>query len=439
MWEVIQNPFFAALIVILLIGLGYALSNTINIPAYLFFVMAGMGAYFEISGLQSIAFLKAALVSLLIMALLFNRLRHGQRVPIVNLAWVGLLIIVVTMSTWANQGSFEPARAYLGTLMLAVVVALSPTQERTVKNLTWMIALWGGICFVATLFQWAGHGWTYSSDAIHTGFRTDGLMGTSTMMGIYYAVSLNATHVLFLQTRRWPIRLILMCLGIALAMGLLGTLTRAALLGWAISFLFIQHRLRGMRPSTIVGLVFLGITVIGIAAMLGLGSLVAERIAVVNVDPSAQSRMPLIEAALAFFDKNPWFGLGISQGALGSKDIVLNSHNTLVQRLLETGIVGTMIFLIIIWLSMRGMAISIRREGKRSPVAAYYTGFLGSMLSILVMGLFHDFSYLMVLWIIAGVGLMVRERGTAREHEGRVVAKELSGQRRQTYSTPIKS
>jgi O-antigen ligase len=285
-----------------------------------------------------------------------------------------------------------------------VVIALTPQKEQTVRYLTLIIAAWGVVNLFATIAGWAGVGWQYGGDAVYTSHRAIGFMGHSTTMGLYFLVSLNAIHILYLQEHKPFLRTIWLALGIGVVIGLMGTLSRGAIGAWIISFLWIQWRLGGMRISTLFSIAGLLIVVIGVASLLSLDSLVLSRFTVMDKDISAQSRIPLIEMALDRFSMAPLFGIGMGQRGMPH----LEAHNTFMQVLMETGIFGFIAFIVLLWKSYSGLKRRYRYAAReRSMAAAYYFGFQVSLVAILIDGLTHVFYFVMPLWVIIGIAFLL--------------------------------
>lgn len=407
MLDLINNPYFVLLVCLLIVALGFIAYRPESVPAFIFLAFAAMGVVYETTGIEKVAMLKAALLPLFFVFLLLIKVMRRQRFPVTNLLLVALFIVVVVASSWLNNIDFAVTRPYIGTLLIALVVALSPNNEKTAKYTIVTFALWGGINLLAVLAQLSGLGWAYKGDVVHTGFRVNGLMSSSTMMGIYFVIALNAVHVLYLRFKTFIMRSLLFCLGAGMAVGLLATLSRASLTAWLLSFLFIQYRLRGMKIGSILGIIATAVVVVGLSSLLNLDDMMMGRFAVINKDPSAQYRVPLAEMALRHFESKPFFGVGISQGGLEAKNVLVNSHNTFIQKIMENGLTGFSLFSFLLWTALSGfktrLLASCVDESK-----SYTVGLLASLGAIMINGFFHDFSYLMPLWLLIGMGLMTQ-------------------------------
>jgi O-antigen ligase len=406
--EILQNPYVLTLVIALAIATAYAMKRPEVIPAFLYLLLASLGAFFQLADVGKIALLKAVLLPILFLVLLFHRLARNWRLPFGNLVWVGLYAGVMVVSSLASGTQIGEYRAYFGLFLLTVVVAMCPDNEKTVRYLTYTIAIWGLLNLLAVIAEWSGHGWglAYTGSAIHTRFRALGLMRQSTDMGIYFAISLNAVHVLYHQALSRTKRLFWLVLGVGLAVGLLGTLSRGAFAAWVISFLYIQYRLRGLRFGQVAGVLSAASVVLVVAMYLNLDRFMADRWTVIHTDPSAQSRIPLLEMGLKLFHLRPWLGVGMGQ--MGR--VHLEAHNTYMQVLMGSGVVGLTVFLLLLWKAIQGLRRRARRRSVTDPVAsayrAYYVGLLGSLGAILIDGGAHVFYFMMPLWLILGFAFM---------------------------------
>ena len=408
MLEMLNNSYFVLLMIGLIISLGYLIWRPESVPAFIFLLLSGLGSFYSATSIQRVTLLKAVLLPVLFAVLLFRKFLRSGRLPLSGFTWVIGYGALVVASCLINGTNINDYRASLGILLIPLVVALCPKNEKTVSYITIAFAFWGLANLMVVVATWAGLGWAkaYSSgNAIYTSHRAQGLMGHSTLMGIYFVISLNAVHILFFQARTRVMRVALFILGAGLAVGLLGTLSRGAFAGWVVSFLFIQYRLQGIKVGSIIGVCVLSGVVLGISSFLNLDDLMLGRFTSMSVDPSAKDRIPLLEMGKRLFYSNPLLGVGLGQGGRAH----LEAHNTYMQVLMENGVIGFILFSTVVWKGIRGLRKSAvaGTSAAPNPAAAYYIGLLGSMAAILLDAVTHVFDYLMPLWLILGIGFMV--------------------------------
>lgn len=416
MTELMQGPTSVAVIVMMVAVTIYVLRNLEWAPTFIFLVFAGLAALARsadiTAGASRTNFVRAVILVVIGGTLFIGRLMRGKTIPFTHFAIVFLYIAVIIVSNLlVNSGDPDRIRAFVGTLLIALVVMLCPATDKTAKYLLIGFVTWGAANLLAAVGEWSGYGLAklyataegMKGEAHHV-YRLRGLMGHSTNLGLYLALAATAAHALTLQTRNHLIRVLLIGMIVAFVVGIFASLSRGAVGGFLVASLYVHYRLRGFNVRSIIGL-FLATTVaLGAVAAYNLDKLMTTRFSEMGTEESALGRIPLLQAAFKIYSREPIFGVGISQGGIYDKNILLNTHNTYMQVLFESGIVGFVLFSMILIVSIRGLLRHARnREGTAGP---YYRGLFGVLLVILLEGLFHDQSYLMPLWILLGIGMM---------------------------------
>lgn len=403
MFELLQHPFFFVLIVVLMVTVSLCLFKQQYIPAVLFIILSGLGGFYEAVDLPQVSMLKAILFPLLLFAVLWRNFRLGNKLPLSNFALLLIYIFIIISSSLMYGADLNVYRSSLITLLIPVIVALCPNNEKTLKYLLIAIALWGVANLLVAITEWSGVGWKYGSNAIHTSYRVQGLMGHSTAMGMFFVLSLNAVHVLYIQSKTKFCHIMWFILGIGMLLGLLGTLSRGAIAAWFVSFLFIQYKIRKISVMNILGIVIAAIIIVAVSSIMHLDELIFGRFSTMNVDPSAQARIPLLLMGMELLKINPLFGTGLAQAGR----VHLEAHNTYMQVLMETGIFGFSAFCLVMWRCIKGLRAHILMNVTDDNVQSYYVGLLGMVGAILLNGFTHVFDYLVPLWLIVGLGFMV--------------------------------
>jgi len=142
-----------------------------------------------------------------------------------------------------------------------------------------------------------------------------------------------------------------------------------------------------------------------------------------GVDTSAGERLDLWQDALQAFAEDPVFGTGFNTYAfMGRMGPYTDTHNYYVKLLIETGVVGLLIFF---WLSAAACTMSSRlfREAMDPFMSSLGCALFAMMICVLVVNFFGDrWTYLQVsgfLWVLLGLaarGLIV----VIREKESRL-------------------
>ncbi|HFD32678.1 MAG TPA: hypothetical protein ENJ28_08255 [Gammaproteobacteria bacterium] len=460
LFEQLQNPFFVFLLLILLSVFTYVIKHTEYIPGFVFFLFASLGAVLQLTNIGQIGLLRAILLLVLFGVLFHKNLKKGVSLPIGGILLVLSYLLSVYVSGSINDIPFSSYRSEVGLLIMAIVVSVAPNKKETLRILTIAILLWGLINAFAIITAKLGIGWG-KLVLFNNGGRAIGLSRHSTFMGAYFSIALVAAQILFLQANLKITKVVMFASGMLIMLGLLATIARGAFIGWLAAFLFVQYRIQGMKVSSIVGVFLIAIMAISVASLLGLDQLLLDRFTGIEKDTSAQARIPLLLSSLNTFSKNPVFGTGI-----GWEDVKLQleSHNMIIQVLVEEGLIGFILFMFILWKagwsllvrSNAGKAVNIMsapidapkpeevsskrlssgvilkrsqrsvltnndgvetagvdlsRESEllqktKTDLVVYYTGLVAMLGAILLNSLTHSFDFFMPLWMLIGVGFM---------------------------------
>lgn len=193
------------------------------------------------------------------------------------------------------------------------------------------------------------------------------------------------------RERKWAV---LAFVGIVLtAWAIKATGSRSGQLGFLgvlVAFLFWRYRWK-----IAIVLVPLAIPVLVLVASGG-----GER---ADADASSMERYEAWLAGIEMFRASPLFGVGFGQF---TEYHFLTAHNTVILVLAELGIVGTFIFSMLVWISIKTPLTAVRRyRGHPEARVAEVWGIalLASTIAILSGSLFLSFAYHYILWIFMGL------------------------------------
>ena len=124
------------------------------------------------------------------------------------------------------------------------------------------------------------------------------------------------------------------------------------------------------------------------------------------LDTSAQTRVDLWEDAMQLIRVNPVVGIGLdTYRFLNRVGGYADTHNYYLKVMLETGAIGLMLFLWLLW-RMLGLGWRLYRSTEDPFLRSLGLGFTGMMVSAVVLNLFGDrWTYLQVnafLWVLMG-------------------------------------
>ena len=160
-----------------------------------------------------------------------------------------------------------------------------------------------------------------------------------------------------------------------------------------------------------------------VASMLGNSSVA------VSVDTSTQFRLDVWKGALEMAKDNFFTGIGVGQPAFeivygnyavpGTEGVV-HAHSLPLQILVEIGIVGLVIFGLIIFMLSQKCFVEIKQGTKKSKSRTMLIAGLSSIVGALVMGLFDDIWYnyrvFIMFWIVVAITVSL-SRNNVRERE----------------------
>lgn len=264
--------------------------------------------------------------------------------------------------------------------------------------------------------------------------RATGTIGHPNVLGYYLEILIPLVFALFMTEARQGWRVWYLVVFVTALLGIVATLSRGAwltLLASIPAVLVLSLRGRWSRVSTMLGLVLL------VLGGLGIGAVVypeVERRIVRSDYRSAESRMPLNEAAFSIVTQHPVVGIGLNnfEETFKSLDTTANSrifkgyrqvvHNMYLLVWAEVGTFGLLAFVgmlfVPIWTALSHLyAVGTRRRGILLGVAA-------GMGAHMLHGLFDpgfrtQFHIAVLLFALAGtVGAVAQPSAAALDAEG---------------------
>jgi len=188
---------------------------------------------------------------------------------------------------------------------------------------------------------------------------------------------------------------------------LLFTLSRAGII--SIMFLFGVLVGRGALRGRLLKIALLAVLVLGISPFL-------EWIYGFNPQ-SFFARGGILLGALQSIRQKPFLGNGLGAGVVSSGewgfwggellDVPLDesmrdTHNTLLQILVEMGIVGLISFAVVVWVAMAGLC-KVNSLAPRSYLAAYATSLFWTLVVLGFFLFFNSFLYSKPFWVVLGL------------------------------------
>ncbi len=247
------------------------------------------------------------------------------------------------------------------------------------------------------------------------GAGSTGFFANSNDFGIAMAVIWPLAGMAAFAERNKFLKLVLLGGFLVISASILFSASRGAMLGAGCAALYAWVR----NPKRIVGPLLLGLLIAGGVFLLPQ----AHKDRVISAanfeqDQNAQTRMSLWKAGMRMFADSPLFGVGINnyrpayaQRYSVPKGLVLVPHSIYIQGFAETGILGGIPLLVLLFAIMRVNANTARRLAKTGKAGRrqyeYYValGLSMAMVAFMSNGAFLTVLYYPHLWILAAISL----------------------------------
>jgi putative inorganic carbon (HCO3(-)) transporter len=328
--------------------------------------------------------------------------------------WRGMLHLGSAPPLWFDDKRLQDWKNYVVMFLLMFLAASAIRTKRQVQIL--LVAMAAGVFLLDKYFLSTVRGRDFSQFSYDARFA--GAMGYAGVNGL---AAFEAQIGVFL-------------LGFALAMpGLLARTGASVLLGMNVLCLLYALS-RGGYAAFLIGCLFLGlarsrIVLVGLVVFLvswqGLvPPAVKERIYMTSseegMDHSAASRLGLWQEAIKTFDGDPVLGTGFNTYAYQENyEGYQDTHNMYVKVLVETGVIGIAIFLLLLWKMYRA-GWRLYKTSRDPFFRALGFAFAGLMVAAGLANFFGDrWTYLQVGgFTFTLLGLVIRGQQITDEEEG---------------------
>lgn len=361
---------------------------------------------------------------------------------------LGAFIFALIFSTFTHDFKIQGAQPiatllffYLMPVLAYVIASRCKVSDASHRWMMWTFALFGVYLSLTAVFEVLGVGALvfprYISSPKHAEFlgRGRGPFLNPVGNGMYMIAAFIASMMLWQYVVKIHRPLVVLLCGINLA-GVLLTLTRsvwlgagAALLGMIVMLVPKQHRFRVVFAAGLMGVIALGLSGSSLSKF--------KRDKNVSADVMAESaKLRPILAAFAYeiFCDYPLSGVGFGQYKERNIDYLTRrsfdlpmekaktyvQHNIFLSLLAETGLVGLILFIVLLtqWLS-DGWIVWHKRD---KPIWERQQGLFSMLLlfGYLPNGMFHELSLIpmlnMLVFFFAG---LARGRRTAQQYSRR--------------------
>jgi putative inorganic carbon (hco3(-)) transporter len=318
--------------------------------------------------------------------------------------WEGAFFMDVPLPIWITDVRFSEWKNYVEMFLLALIVPSVFKEKIQIRNLILVM------CFSVLVVNRSYISLMSERDLSHFSYevRDAGPLGYAGVNGLaaFEAMFMSFLIGIYAVIKKIPAKLGILALLSTCGYCLLYAFSRGGYFGLLVGMLAVGF----LRMRTL--LVLAALIVIGWQTLLPTS--VQERITMTTgdaaeggqFDSSAQTRLVLWQDAIALFKRNPITGTGFeTYEFMGRVGPYRDTHNYYIKVLAETGVVGMMLYLALLWRLVRAGGDLF--YGSEDPFwRAIGLGFLALVFSAIALNFFGDrWTYQQVdgyLWVSLG-------------------------------------
>ena len=312
----------------------------------------------------------------------------------------------------AFPDSLEEMFMFLG-LMTAVPVCARVLRSETRQDIFLTVLILSGVLTsLYGIYQYVvgvpiDPAWVDTSSFEDLTTRAYSTFGNPNVMGEYLIIACSLSVGMFWKERRRFRKLCYFCATGVMGLALLATGSRGAMLGLAVSAavfaLFAEHRLLPFGIAAVAAMPFVLPDSLK-ARFLG---------ALAGTDSSTKYRMSIYGACFGMI-RDYWLtGIGVGAFALVYPRYVYaasnsyHSHNLFLQVLIELGVFGFAVFLLLLltWAQRLCRAIARDKTRHRFLTGVVLSGMTGLLVQGLTDHLWFNYRIVLLFWIVIGLGL----------------------------------
>lgn len=348
--------------------------------------------------------------------------------------WRGAFFLDVALPWRIADPRFSDWKNYMEIVLIFLLVCSAIESKRQIKVLLALMAL-------SVLRANMGFYNTVSGrDLSHFayGLRYSGMLGYAGENGL---AAFEAELVLFL---------------IAIWSYLKGTLYRSLALAYTglCAYCLLFTFSRGAYIGIVVGMFYLGVIrerkliIVLVALVIGYGTVVPtavrERIEMTydgeKIDSSAGERVALWQDAVTMIPQRPIFGAGFDTYKFMRRTDYTDTHNFYVKLLVEMGVIGLCLFLVLLWKMWR-VSWQLYRSSEDMFFRSIGLGLSAYIVCVFVVNFFGDRWMYMQLtgYLFALLGVAVRAQMITQEEQERLRDEESVGAEAMAIRVPASS
>lgn len=331
--------------------------------------------------------------------------------------------LIIFLGIYAVSGvtSFTPIKSisiwaiYFVFMTMYFVVINTVTEKRQLKNLLTAFVLSGLLVCLYGLAQYV-FGWDTAQAWVDEAMFTDikmriySTLGNPNVLGEYILLVLPAAIGLMWTAKGVPAKVCYAAISVVMLGAMVLTFSRGCWLGLlAAAAVFITF-----AAGKLWGLALIALPVL---PMILPESIINRFSSIGDMDDSSTSYRVYIWLGTLAMMKDFWLsGIGMGQQAFTAVYpfysyngvVAPHSHNLFLQILVESGITGIAVFLIIAVLFLRHITVGYQAGGKGSTLSTLMTALSAGVCGFLLQGMFdncfYNYRVMLVFWCVIAMG-----------------------------------
>lgn len=443
------------IIPIVLILIGVIALPDVGLPIFVFVIYINLSAnlitYF---GLPSVAKAFVALLSLVLVirAVLFREEIRGLTLPVILLGAYTLTGAITLVYLSDFTAGYKSLVEYLKIAYYSILVVAFIQKPEVLRKVIWMLLFAGILMGTISLFQFVtgttentywGFGQSITSDT-GTGYRVGGAVGDPNYYAMIMAVLVPIAFERFWSAKATSLRIFAGWALIVCVLAVLYTYSRGGFVAMSIGVLIMAIRYKLRLLPALVGVSFVLVIYQFLPAnytdrLSTLLYFLPQSTKQQLVDRSIRSRTSENLVAWEMFKQHPITGVGMSNYedmyyvyarpmGIDMSGGTHQPHNLYLQILAERGMLGLVIFLIIIFITFRNLARSEKYFLQKNQLdLAGITGAIATGLTVyLFASIFLHDSFIRYFWILIGIAWSIPQL-VSDERSGQALTTSLKG------------
>ena len=326
-----------------------------------------------------------------------------------------VVYLVAAFTSFAPVKSFSIWAIYVVFIAMYFVIINSVNTEKLLNNLLVVFVLSGFIVCLYGIAQYL-FGWDTAQAWMDEGMFEDikmriySTLGNPNVLGEYILLVLPVAIGLMWTRKNPAVKIVYAVVSAIMFVALILTFSRGCWIGLliaaAIFVTFAAGKLWG-----------LGLAALPIIPMVLPESIINRFMSIGNMDDSSTSYRVYIWMGTLAMMKDFWIsGIGMGKEAFTqvypfysyNAIVAPHSHNLFLQIMVESGIVGIIVFLLVVFFFLRRMMVGYQIGGKGNGMSTMMTAISAGVCGFLMQGMFdncfYNYRVLLVFWCVLALG-----------------------------------